>query len=73
MITLRSIARGIDAWSCGSVARMRSTVWMMLAPGSRQMMSRTDGLPFAMPKVRMSSTESCTVATSESRTGAPFR
>ena len=31
--------------NCGSSARMRSTVSMMFAPGSRKMMTITDGLP----------------------------
>src|SRR5262245_27594174 len=52
---------------------MRSTVAMMLAPGCRKMMTMIDGLPSERPKFRMSSTESVTVATSLTRTGAPLR
>ena len=53
--------------------RTRSTVSMMLAPGSRKTMTRTAGLPLVSPPVRMFSTESVTVATSDSRSAAPFR
>ena len=42
-----SMPLGIEALMYGSCARMPSTVWMMLAPGWRKMISRTDGLPFA--------------------------
>ncbi len=73
IITDRSMAAGMAARSSGRRARRRSTVAMMLAPGWRKMMSSTPGLPFAMPVVRTSSTESSTSATSSSRTGRPFR
>ena len=70
MVVVRSestdsvIAGGIDAWSVGSSARIPSTAAMMLAPGSRDTMISTAGLPFAYPPVRMSSTESTTSPTS---------
>ena len=73
IITDRSMAPGIEARSWGSSAFTRSTVAMMFAPGCRNMMMRTPGLPFAMPVVRRSSTESCTSATSERCTAAPWR
>ena len=38
MTTDSVIVGGIDAWSCGSRARTRSTVSMMLAPGWRKTM-----------------------------------
>ena len=66
------IIGGMEAWSCGSRARTRSTVWMMFAPGCRNTMISTAGLPFANPTLRVSSTESCTSATSPSRTAAPL-
>ncbi len=72
MATASVIVGGMDAWSCGSRARTRSTVWMMLAPGWRNTMIRTAGFPLESPPVRMSSTESVTVAMSESRTAAPL-
>ena len=46
---------------------------MMLAPGCRKTISVIDGLPFAIPNARISSTESVTVAISCNRTGAPLR
>ena len=62
--TERSMPPAIDARSCGSSARTWSTVSMMLAPGWRKMMTRIDGLPFVSPRLRTSSTESTTLATS---------
>ena len=61
------------ACSCGSAALIASTVVMMLAPGWRKMMSSAARLPLAMPSDLTVCTESFTVATSESRTGAPAR
>jgi hypothetical protein len=66
------IAGEIEAWSCGSTARMRSTVAITFAPGWRKMISRMAGLPLARPPERRFSTESSTVATSPRRTPAPF-
>ena len=61
-ITTSSLMAGeIDACNCGSSARTRSTVSMMLAPGWRKMTISTAGLPLASPALRMSSTESCDV------------
>jgi hypothetical protein len=77
MVVVRScgvssfIVGGMSAWSCGSSAMMRSTVSMMLAPGCRKMTTMTAGLRLAFPAVRVSSTESSTRATSDSRTAAP--
>ena len=51
---------------------MLSTVSMMFAPGWRKTMMRIAGLPFARPVVLTSSTESVTLAMSESRRAAPF-
>src|SRR5580704_239426 len=45
--TCTSIDCGMEAVICGRIARMRSTVSMMFAPGWREMMTSTDGLPFA--------------------------
>ena len=62
---------GATPSSCGRTSRTRSTVSMMLAPGLRKSTSSTAGLPLARPAVRRSSTESSTVATSDSRSTAP--
>ena len=70
---LRWMAGGMDACNCGSRARMRSTVSIMLAAGWRKRMMSTAGLPLARPALRRSSTESTTRATSDRRTGAPLR
>ena len=70
--TASFIVGGMDACICGRIARMRSTVWMMFAPGWRKMMMMIAGLPLERPAVRMSSTESLTFATSESRSADPF-
>ena len=50
---VKSIAAGIEAFSEGSAARMRSTVSMMFAPGCRKMISRIAGFPFTKPAARM--------------------
>ena len=47
MATRISIAGGMSALSWGSLARMRSTVSMILAPGWRKSMTSTEGLPLA--------------------------
>ncbi len=73
MTTPRSMPAGISACSSGISARTRSTVWMMLAPGWREMIISTAGLPSARPVVRTSSTPSLTTATSPTRTAAPAR
>ncbi len=52
---------------------MPSTVSIMLAAGWREMMMMMAGLPLESPAVRMSSTESVTLAISERRTAAPLR
>src|SRR3954447_9368028 len=41
------IAGGIDAWSTGISARIPSTAAMMFAPGSRDTIISTAGLPLA--------------------------
>ena len=45
MATVMLMDAGIEAFNCGSVARIRSTVSMMLAPGCRKIMISTAGLP----------------------------
>ncbi len=70
--TPNRIVGGVSAWNCGRRLRTRSTVSMMLAPGWRKMTRSTAGFPLERPIVRMSSTESVTVATSPSRTAAPL-
>ena len=78
MVVVRSsttailIAGEIEACNWGIAAVTRSTVSMMLAPGCRKMMIKTDGVPSTIPALRTSSTESITSATSESRTAAPL-
>ena len=70
--TLRSMAPGMAALRRGISATTRSTVSMMLAPGWRKMITSTDGRPLARPRLRTSSTESTTLATSRSSTGRPL-
>ena len=71
--TVRSTSPGSDAIRRGSSARTPSTAWMMFAPGWRDRITATPGLPLTRPAFRRSSTESRTSATSPSRTGAPLR
>ena len=47
-------------------------VAMMFAPGWRNTMMGTPGLPFTSPRVRMSSTDSVTFATFDKGMAAPF-
>ena len=68
IITFMSIAAEIDARSCGSTARTRSSVSMMFAPGCLFRINNIDGLPLALPSLRKSCTESTTSATSPRRT-----
>ena len=68
----RSMAAGMVCCSSGRRARMLSTVWMILASGSLRIISRIAGLALVIPALRTSCTESETVATSPSRTAAPF-
>ena len=44
----------------------------MLAPGCRKMITNMAGFPLAIPATRISSTESVTLAISESITAPPF-
>ena len=71
--TVRSMPLGIAARSCGSSASTRSTVSMRLAPGWRDRITSTEGLPLAKPWFRRSSTELTTSAMSLSRTAALLR
>ena len=71
MVTLTSA--GMAASRCGSSAFMLSMVSMMLAPGWRNRMTSTDGWPLDRPRLRTSSTESETEATSDNLTAAPLR
>ncbi len=73
IITRMSMAAGIDACRTGSSALTRSTVCRMFAPGCLRTKIRIAGLPLESARLRTFSTESCTVATSASRTGAPLR
>ncbi len=69
---LTSIACEIVDRSCGKSAFTRSAVSITLAPGCRctlRMMARS---LFAQPASWLFSTPSNTLATSSSRTGAPF-
>src|SRR5215469_9423023 len=58
-----------DARSHGRVAFTRSAVSIMLAPGWRNTPIITPGFPPDSPRLRMSATESITLATSARRTG----
>ena len=69
---VRSIAGEIEDCRNGIRARTRSTVSIMFAPGCRNTMMRTPGLPFARPMLRRSETESMTSPTSPKRTAAPL-
>ena len=71
--TPRSMAGEMLARSCGSSARTRSTVSMMLLPGWRKITISTARLPLARPPVRTSSTELSTSAMSLRPIGAPLR
>ncbi len=67
-----SMDDGMEALSWGIRRLMRSTTAMILAPGWRWMFTMTAGLSFIHAASFTFSTPSITVATSESRTGAPF-
>ena len=56
-----SMSAGIAACSCGSAAFTLSTVSMMLAPGWRNRITSTAGLPLDRPALRRFSTESVDV------------
>ena len=62
------MAAGMEACNCGNSSRTLSTALMMFAPGWRKMIISTAGCPLASPALRVSSTESCTSATSPRRT-----
>ena len=72
MAIVKSIAGEIEDCRKGIRVRTRSTVSMMLAPGCRNTIRSTPGLPLAKPMLRRSETESVTSATSPSRTAAPL-
>ncbi len=71
--TVRSTSPGSEAISRGNSAFTASTTSMMLAPGCRETITATPGLPSTRPALRRSSTESTTSATSDSLTGALLR
>ena len=79
MVVLRSMATvtltsaGMAACSAGNSAFTLSMVSMMLAPGWRNRITSTDGWPLDRPRLRTSSTESLTEATSDNCTAAPLR
>ena len=68
--TETSMPRGISAVSCGSKARMLSTVLMILAPGDLKMTTITQILPLTSPSTRRSSWEFPTEPTSTRCIGA---
>ncbi len=79
MVTVRSentptsTAAGIVEVICGSKVLMRSTTWMMLAPGWRWTLRMIAGVAFAQAPSLLFSAPRTTVATSLSRTGLPLR
>src|SRR6266481_5766872 len=79
MVAVRSVRtdvwmdEGSDVFSCGRSFVMRSTTWMMFAPGWRWTLRMIAGTSFIHAACLEFSAPSTTVATSESRTGAPFR
>ena len=79
MVVVRSVRMAIstevgrELRRAGSSFFTRSTTSMMLAPGWRWMLRMTAGTSFIQAAWRTFSAPSTTVATSESRTGAPLR
>ena len=73
LIALTSTAAGSPAMICGSSAWMRSTTWMMLAPGWRCTLRMIAGVVLAQAPSLVFSGPLTMVATSESRTGPPLR
>ena len=79
IVTVRSVrietftSAGRLAWSWGSNFLIRSTTWMMLAPGWRWMFTITAGCSLLHAASFEFSTSSRTVAISERTTGAPLR
>ena len=71
--TATSIEGGRVSRSCGSSAFMLSTTAMTLAPGWRWTFTITACVAFIQAAIRLFSWPSSTVATSDSRTGAPLR
>src|SRR5450432_2291537 len=71
MITLTCSDGEMEARNHGNVAFTLSAVSIMLEPGWRKMARITPGLPLEMPRLRVSSTESVTVAMSTRRVEAP--
>ena len=70
--TVMLIAGGIVALSLGNRPLMRSTTWMMLAPGWRWMLTITAGVLFIHAAFSEFSTPSTTLATFSRYMGAPF-
>ena len=65
-------ARGIDASSCGSIASIWSTTWIVFAPGCSSISSSSQGMvPNQLP-VRGLTEELITRPMSFSSTGAPL-
>jgi hypothetical protein len=79
MVTVRSVRTvtsselGRVSRNCGSNALMRSTTSMTLAPGWRWTLMITAWVEFIQAASRLFSCASATVATSDTRTGAPLR
>ena len=79
MVTVRSLstptsmAAGSVDVICGSKALMRSTTWMMLAPGWRCTLRMIAGVVLAQAPSLSFSGPLTTLATSESLTGPPLR
>ena len=71
--TAMSSACGSVALICGNSALMRSTTWMMLAPGWRCTLTMIAGVRFAQAASLVFSGPLMMVATSDSRTGEPLR
>ena len=79
MVSVRSVRTatssegGRVSRSCGSSALMLSTTAMTLAPGWRWTLTITACVELAQAASRLFSCASATVATSDTRTGAPLR
>ena len=64
---------GSSCWNCGSMLRMASVTATVLASGWRCTETMMERLPLNSARASSFSTESSTLATSCSRTGAPLR
>ena len=72
-MTERFTLAGSEDWSRGRIRSMPFTTRIVLVPGCRRILRITAGVRFIHAAWRAFSVPSMTRATSESRTGPPFR